>query len=126
MLGQTVQTRLGVRNTVRTVARYCSPPKLLQWEAAFSILQYIQSTSASGTTFQRGTGGGIDFDLYVDSDFASKTTNHKSVSGAVVRSASACGVPLTRATECYSFIDAGRAYGAMASGCREPTFLRYM
>ena len=35
-------------------------------------------------------GSGFDFKLYVDSDFASRDTNRRSVSGGVVMCAGAC------------------------------------
>ena len=37
-----------------------------------------------------GMGSGIDLELYVDSDFASRDTNRRSVPGGVVTCAGAC------------------------------------
>ena len=37
-----------------------------------------------------GMGSGVDLELYVDSDFASRNTNRRSVSGGVVMCAGAC------------------------------------
>ena len=37
-----------------------------------------------------GTGSGVDLELYVDSDFASRDTNRWSVSGGVVMCSGAC------------------------------------
>ena len=37
-----------------------------------------------------GMGSGVDLELYVDSDFASRDTNRRSVSGGVVMCAGAC------------------------------------
>ena len=81
------QTRPDILNTVRRVERYSHSPKLVHWKAALHILQY---TSGHGITFQRGMGSGVDLELNVDSDFASRATNRRSVSGGVVMCAGAC------------------------------------
>ena len=78
------QTRPDILNAVRAVARYSHSPKLVHWKAALHILQYIRFTSGHGITFQRGMGSGVDLVLYVDSDFASRNTNRRSVPGGVV------------------------------------------
>ena len=84
------QTRPDILNAVRAVARYSYSPKLVHWKAALHILQYIRLTSSHGITFQRGMASGVDLELYVDSDFASRDTNRRSVSGGVVMCAGAC------------------------------------
>ena len=78
------QTRPDILNAVRAVARYFHSPKVVHWKAALHILQYIRLTSGHGITFQRGMGSGFDLELYVDSDFASRDTNRRSVSGGVM------------------------------------------
>ena len=75
------QTRPDILNAVRAVARYSYSPKLVHWKAALDILQYIRLTSGHDITFQRGMGSGVDMELYVESDFASRDTNRRSVSG---------------------------------------------
>ena len=84
------QTRPDILNAVRPVARYSHSPKLVHWKAALHILQYIRLTSGHSITAQRGMGSGVDLELYVDSDFASRDTNRRSVSGSVVMCAGAC------------------------------------
>ena len=84
------QTRPDILNAVRAVARYSHSPKLVHWKAALHILQYIRLTNGYGITFQRGMGSGVDLELYVDSDFASRDINRRSVSGGVVMCAGAC------------------------------------
>lgn len=49
---------------------------------------YVRGTSRLGITFQRGCG--VELELFVDSDFASKATDRRSVSGALVMCAGAC------------------------------------
>ena len=89
------QTRPDVLNAVRTVARYCHAPKFVHWKAASHILMYVRFTSNYGTTyikFQRDTEGGVNLEVYVGSDYASKATCRRSVSGSVVMCAGACCV----------------------------------
>ena len=77
------QTRPGILNVVRAVARYSAAPKLLHWQAALHILMYIKSTSTYGITFQRGVSNGVQLDLYVDTDYAYKANDLRSVSGVL-------------------------------------------
>ena len=53
------QTRPDILNAVRAVARYCSSPRRVHWEAALHIVMYVKGTSKYGITFQRrGIGHG--------------------------------------------------------------------
>ena len=97
------QTRPDILNAVRAVARYSHSPKAVHWKAALHILQYIRLTSGHGITFQRGMGSGVDLELYVDSDFASRDTNRRSVSGGVVMCAGACVSFFSDAEKCHPF-----------------------
>lgn len=45
---------------------------------------YIRFTSPYGSTFQEEKAGGVRFDGYVDSDYASNATDRRSVAGGVV------------------------------------------
>ena len=83
------QTRPDILIAVRPVARYSHSPKLVHWKAVLHIL-YIRLTCGHGITVQRGMGSGVDLELYVDSEFASRDTNRRSVSGGVVMCAGAC------------------------------------
>ena len=74
------QTRPDIVNAVRAVARYTHAPKRVHWKAALHILMYVRFTSSYGITFQRGTGGDLALEVFVDSDYASKATARKSVS----------------------------------------------
>ena len=105
------QTRPDILNAVRAVPRYFHSPKLVHWKAALHILQYIRLTSGHGITFQRGVGSGVDLELYVDSDFASRDTNRRSVSGGVVMCAGACVsfFPRTRKSVTLSSTEAEEA-----------------
>ena len=50
-----ISTRPDISNAVRSVARYCSTPKAIDWKAVLGILAYINGTSHFGITYQRGT-----------------------------------------------------------------------
>ena len=76
------QTRSDIANAVRAVARYCHAPKSVHWKAGLHMVRYLKSTSQLGITFQQGSG--IQFEVFADSDFASKATDRWSVSGGVV------------------------------------------
>ncbi|CAB1120305.1 unnamed protein product [Ectocarpus sp. CCAP 1310/34] len=92
------QTRPDILNAVRAVARYSHAPKRLHWEAALHVLMYVRFTSGYGITFQRGTVGGDHMELFVDSDFANKATDRRSVSGALVMFAGAIHLASNPAT----------------------------
>ena len=50
-----ITTRPDISNVVRSVARYCSTPKVIHWKVALGILAYIDDTSSLDITYQRGT-----------------------------------------------------------------------
>ena len=77
-------TRPDIANVVRAVARHCSAPKLIHWKAACSILGYAVRTSSFGIYFQKGTLTGLGLILFADADYASRSTDRRSVSGGVV------------------------------------------
>ena len=51
---------------------------------------YVRITSSYGITFQRGTASGVGLEVFVDSDFTSRATDRRSVSGSVAMCAGAC------------------------------------
>ena len=77
-----ISTRPGISNAVRSVARYVSTPKAINWKAALGILAYINGTSGFGITYQRGTSQsvGIYLEVCAEADYAtSKATDRRSV-----------------------------------------------
>ena len=88
------QTRPDIYSAVRAVARYSNAPKWIHWLAALHILMYVRDTSSFGVTFQRGSD--VQLELFFDSDFASNPADRRSVSGALVMCAGACGAFLTQ------------------------------
>ena len=88
-----ISTRPDISNAVRSVARYCSTPKAIRWKAAFGFLAYINGTSDFGITYQRGTLlASISLVVFADSDYASKATDRRSVSGGAIMYGGACCV----------------------------------
>ena len=116
------QTRPDILNAVQAVAKYSHSPKLVHWKAALHILQHIRLTSGHGITFQRGMGSGVDLELYVDSDFASRGTNQRSVSGGVVMCAGACVSFFCRTQKSVTFSSTEAEYVALTAGIKEMLF----
>ena len=120
------QTRPDILNAVRTVARYSHAPKLLHWRAALHVLMYVRLTSGYVITFQRGTARGVVFEVYADSDYASRATDRKSVSGGVVMCAGGCVSFFSRTQKSVILSSTEAEYVAMAEGLKEAIFLRYI
>lgn len=118
------QTRPDILTAVRAVARYTHAPKMLHWRAALHVLMYVRSTASYGITFSRDTERGVELELYVDSDFASKATDRRSVSGAVVMCAGGCVSYLSRTQRSVTLSSTEAEYVAMADGLKEAIFLR--
>ena len=70
--------------------------------------------------------GGDRMERFVDSDFASKATDRRSVSGAVVMFAGACVMYLCRTQKSVALSSIEAEYVAMADGMKEAIFLRYL
>ena len=71
-------------------------------------------------------GSGVDLELYVDSDFASRDTNRRSVSEGVVMCAGACVLFFSRTPKSVTLSSTEEDYAAMAAGIKETMFLRYI
>ena len=120
------QTRPDILNVERAVARYSHAPKRLHWQAAMRVLMYVRFTSSFGITFQEGMVRGDSMELFVDSDFASKATDRRSVSGAVVTFAGACAMYLCRTQKSVALSSMEVEYETMADGMKKAIFLRYL
>jgi len=120
------QTRPDILNAVRAVARYSHAPKFVHWKAALHVLMYVRLTSSYGITFQRGVGGGVGLEVFVDSDYASRATDRRSVSGGVVMCAGACVSFFSRTQKSVTLSSTEAEYVAMAEGFKETIFLRYV
>ena len=120
------QTRPDILNAVRAGARYSHAPKLVNWKAALHVITYARFTSSYGITFQRGTASGVDLEVFVDSDFASRATDRRSVSGGVVMCAGACVSFFSRPQKSVTLSSTEAEYVAMAEWFKEVIFLRYI
>ena len=115
-------TRPDIANAVRAVARYCSAPKLIHWKAARSILGYAMRTSYFGISFQKGTLTGISLIPFADADYASRSTDRRSVSGGVVMCAGGLFAALQDAEVCDSLDYSGGVCGYVGHGGRRFCF----
>ena len=119
-----ISTRPDIANAERAVARYCTAPRAIHWKTALSILEYINGTSEYGIAFQRGTLSGISLEVFADADYASKTTDRRSVSGGVIMcgGASVCWFPRTQ--KCVTLSTSEAESVALGDAVKELLFLR--
>ena len=124
------QRRPDIANAVRAVARVSHDPKKTHWKAARKILDYLRATAHLGLTYRRGDGldVGVGYDLgvevSVDADYASKATDRRSVSGAVVTCGGAPVAWLSRTQKCVTLSTTEAEYVAMGDGVKEALFVR--
>ena len=85
-----ISTRPDISNAVRSVARYCSAPKVVHWKSALDILAYISGTCGFHITYQLGTTVSVSLEDFADADYASRATDRGSVSGGAIMCAGAC------------------------------------
>ena len=98
----------------------------MHWKAALHILMYIRFTSSYGINFSAGTTSGVGLEVFVDSDFASRATDRRSVSSGVVMCAGACVSFFSRTQKSVTLSSTEAEYVAMAEGFKEAIFLRYI
>ena len=72
-----------------------------------------------------GMGSGVDLELYVDSDFASRDTNRRAVPGGVVMCAGACVsfFFFSRTQKSVALSSTEVEYVALAAGIKETFFV---
>ena len=116
--------RSDISNAARTVARYCTAPRAIHWKAARGMLEYINGTSESDSTFQRETLLSISLEVFADADYASKATDRRSVSGQMVMcgGASVCWFSTTQ--KCVTLLISDAEYVALGGAVKELLFLR--
>ena len=102
------QTRPGIANAVKAVARYCASPKLVHCKTELGILGYVCRTSWIGITFQRGVVSALSMQVLVDAGYASKATDRRSVSGGFLMWRWLCIMMFEDAEVRYTFNDGGR------------------
>ena len=121
------QTLPDIISAVRAVARYSRAPKFVHWKAVLYVLMYVKFTSRYDITFQRGTEGGVNLEVYVDSDYASMATYMRPVPRSVVMCAGACVSFFSRTQMSVTLSSTEEAeYFAMADELKKVIFLRYL
>ena len=101
-------------NAVRAVARHSHEPKKSHWKAAQKILNYLLETAHLTFKFKQDSSVDLVGTLvYVDADFASKATDRRSVSGAMVFVAKMLVVWVSRTQKCVSQSTSEAEYLAM-------------
>jgi hypothetical protein len=73
-------TRPDISFAVGRLTRHMQSPRLIDWTDALRVLNYLKGTVGHGITFRQGGGSLVG---YSDSDYATDSTNGKSVSGMV-------------------------------------------
>ena len=109
---------------MRAVAKYCTAPRAIHWKAALGILEYINGTSEYGITFQRGTLSGISLEVSTDTDYASKTTDRRSVSGGLIMCGGASVCWFSRTPKCVTLSTSEAEYVALGDAVKELLLLR--
>ena len=103
---------------------YCSSPKDVHWKAAIGILGYVRRTSWYGITFQSGSSLKLHLCGFVDSDYASRATGRRSVSGGVIMCGGACIVWFSRTQKCATLSTTEAEYVAITELLKELLFVR--
>ena len=119
-----ISRRPDISNAVQSVARYCSTPKGIHWEAALDILAYINGTSHFGITYQRGTLASIYLEVFADTDYASKATDMRSVSDGAIMCRGACVCWFSRTQKCVTLSTSEAEYVSLGDAVKELLFLR--
>ena len=119
-----ILTRPDTSNAVRSVARYCSAPKAINWKAALSILAYMEGTSGFGITHERGTSEGVSSEVFADADYASKATDGRSASGGAITCGGACVCWFSRTQQCVTLSTSEAKYVALGDAMKDLLFLR--
>ena len=117
-------TRPDIANSVRAVARYCSAPKLIHWRAAHCIPEYAMSTRVFGIYFRKGTLTGISLISFADADYASRSTDRRSVSGGLVMCTGGVVSWHSKRQKCVTLSTTQAEYVAMSDMAKDILFLR--
>ena len=120
------QTRPDISNAARAVARYSFAPTLVHWRAALGILGYVRRTRSFGSTFRRGTTGGLNLHVFADADYASKAADRRSVSGGLVMCGGACVSWFSRTQKCVTLSTTEAEYVALADVMKKVLILGHV
>ncbi|CAB1096750.1 unnamed protein product [Ectocarpus sp. CCAP 1310/34] len=119
------QKRPDISKAVRAVARHSHEPKRSHWKAAQKILNYLLETAHLTLKYKHDTMVDVGTLVYVYADFASKATDRRSVSGALVRVADCLVAWISRTQKCVTLSTTEAEY-AMGDGVKEVLFVNGM
>ena len=119
-------TRPDVSIAVRAVARHSHDPKRSHWKAAQKILNYLLETAHLTLKFKQDSSVDVGTLAHVDADFASKATDRRTVSGAMVFVAAMLVVWISRTQKCVSQSTSEAEHLAMGDGVKEALFVNGM
>ena len=117
------QTRPDISNAVRAAARHSHEQKRSHWKAAQKILNYLLETAHLTLKLKQDSSEDVGALEYVHDDFASKATDRRSVSGAMVFVAAMLVVWISRTQKCVSQSTSEAEYLAMGDGVKEALFV---
>ncbi|CAB1112078.1 unnamed protein product [Ectocarpus sp. CCAP 1310/34] len=120
------QTRPDISNAVRAVARHSHEPKKSHGKAAQKILNYLLEAAHLTLKYKQDTMVDVGTLVYVDADFASKATDRRSVSGALVLVADCLVAWISRTQKCVTLSTTEAEYVAMGDGVKEALFVKGM
>ena len=120
------QTRPDISNAVRAVARHSHEPKRSRWKAVQMILNYLLETAHLTRKFKQDSSVDVGPLVHIDVDFASKATDRRSVSGAMVFVAAMLVVWISRTQKCVSQSTSEAEYLPMGDGAKEALFVNGM
>ena len=86
--------------------------------------RYINGTCGFGITYQRGTTVGISLEVFADTDYASRATDRRSVSGGAIMCAGACVCWFSRTQKCVTLFTSEAEYVALGEAVKELLLLR--
>ena len=85
-------TRPDISNAVRAPTRYCAAPTPVQRRAALGCFVHLRRTSRFANTFEGGTVGGLNVQVFADADYAGMAADSRSETGELVMCVSRTGM----------------------------------
>ena len=94
------------------------------WKTALGILAYIKGTSGYGITCPRGSLARVSLKVLAHADYATETTDRRSVSGGVIMSGGVCVCWFSRTQKCVTLSTTEAEYANLGDAEKEILFLR--
>ena len=84
-----VSKDLPISPRLQVVNKYCSTPNI-HWKTALDILAYIKRINEYGIIHQKSKLANVSLEVLADTDYGSKATDRRSVSGGAITCGGAC------------------------------------